>query len=90
MKSQLLKEIGHPSAGGKWGYKYKGYYIVPNHGSGYEKVKWYDFYTPDYQSINLHGCTKDYTTLDYAKSFVTWRIEDAIRDYEKQWEQEVA
>ena len=28
MKSQLIKEIGHPSVGGKWGYKYKGYSII--------------------------------------------------------------
>jgi len=85
MKSQFLKGIG--SVGGEWGYKYKGYYIIPNYGRAhYGKVEWYDFYTPEHQRINLMGSRRDYNTLDYAKSFVTWRIEDAIRDYEKLWE----
>lgn len=37
MKSQLIKEIGHPSVGGKWGYKYKGYSIISEEKAEQEK-----------------------------------------------------
>ena len=84
MKQQLIENINR----GVWGYAYKGYYIVPNYGRYHDKVKWYDFYTTaldvsEPERIYLAGNYQDYTTLDYAKSFITWRIEDALRDYEQ-------
>ena len=83
MKSQLIKEIGAPSVGGKWGYKYKGYYIIPQE-KGRSKMQYYAFYTPNFRPIELYGDRYEYTTLDYAKIFITWRIDDAIQAYEQQ------
>ena len=82
MKSQLIKEIGHPSVGGKWGYKYKGYSIIPEE-KGRTGKKYYAFYTPNFERIELYGERYEYTTLDYAKIFITWRIEDAITSFEE-------
>jgi hypothetical protein len=80
VKAQLIKEIGEPH--GKWGYKYKGYYIIPQE-KGRSKMQYYAFYTPNFKPIQLYGERYEYTTLEYAKTFITWRIEDAITSFEE-------
>jgi len=82
MKLELIKEIGHPSVGGKWGYKYKGYSIIPEE-KGRTGKKYYAFYTPNFERIELYVDRCEYTNLDYAKSFINSRIEDAITSFEK-------
>ena len=58
MKSQFIKEIG--SVGGEWGYKYKGYYIIPKE-KGRTGKKYYAFYTPNFEHIDLFGSRYEYT-----------------------------
>tara|TARA_R100001460_G_scaffold59325_1_gene99155 strand:+ start:146 stop:466 length:321 start_codon:yes stop_codon:yes gene_type:complete len=81
MKIHLIRHSNNVAR--KWGYKYKDYYIVPEE-KGRTGKKYYAFYTPDFQSIHLSFDRYYYTTLEYAKSFINDRIEEAIYTFEKQ------
>lgn len=81
MKIHLIRHRNNVAR--KWGYKYKDYYIVPEK-KGRTGKKYYNFYTPDFQSIHLCYDRYYYTTLEFAKSFINSRIEEAIYTFEKQ------